>query len=133
MADADGYPDAKPADAPASSGQVRRTNAAAEDRVFAAMASRVRRRILDLLRQRPMTTGQIAGRFPSLSRFAVMQHLKVLGKARLVIVERQGRQRHNHLNIVPIHQALHRWVQPGESDWSRTLGSLKADAEREDG
>lgn len=104
-------------------------NSLAEDRVFAAMSSRVRRKILDLLREKPLTTGQIAAKFRSLSRFAVMQHLKVLAKARLVVVRREGRERHNHLNIVPLHQALTRWVRPEEHGWAETLGQLKKDAE----
>lgn len=104
-------------------------NSVAEDRVFAAMASRVRRKILDLLREKPMTTGQIAGRFRSLSRFAVMQHLSVLAKAKLVVPRREGRERYNHLNVVPLHQALTRWVQPEEHGWAEMLGQVKKDAE----
>jgi DNA-binding transcriptional ArsR family regulator len=107
----------------------RRADANSEDRVFAAMASRVRRRILDLLRRQPLTTGQIAAKFRPLSRFAVMQHLKVLAKAKLVVARRQGRERHNYLNVVPIHQALARWVEPGEQEWAEMLGQLKRDAE----
>ena len=107
-------------------------NSIAEDRVFAAMASRVRRKILDLLREKPMTTGQIATKFKTLSRFAVMQHLSVLAKAKLIVVRRQGRERHNYLNVVPLHQALVRWVQPGEQGWAEMLGQLKKDAEGQD-
>ena len=104
-------------------------NSLAEDRVFAAMASRIRRRILDLLREKPLTTGQIAVKFKTLSRFAVMQHLSVLVKAKLVVVRREGRERHNYLNVVPLHQALTRWVQPQEHGWAEMLGQLKEDAE----
>lgn len=104
-------------------------NSLAEDRVFAAMASRVRRKILDLLREKPLTTGQIAGKFRTLSRFAVMQHLSVLAKAKLIVVRRQGRERHNYLNIVPLHQALTRWVQAEDHGWAEMLGQVKKDAE----
>ena len=104
-------------------------NSIAEDRVFAAMSSRVRRRVLDLLREKPLTTGQLAMQFRTLSRFAVMQHLRVLVKAKLIVVRRQGRERHNYLNIVPLHQALTRWVQPEEHGWALMLGQLKKDAE----
>lgn len=107
-------------------------NSLAEDRVFGAMASRVRRRILDLLREKPLTTGQIAAKFRTLSRFAVMQHLSVLVKARLVVVRREGRERHNYLNVVPLHQALTRWVQPQDHGWAEMLGQLKKDAENQE-
>lgn len=108
-------------------------NAIAEDRVFSAMASRVRRKILDLLREKPMTTGQLAAKFKTLSRFAVMQHLSVLAKAKLIVVRRQGRERHNYLNVVPLHQALTRWVQPEEHGWAAMLGQVKQDAEQSSG
>jgi DNA-binding transcriptional ArsR family regulator len=104
-------------------------NSVAEDRVFAAMSSRVRRKILDLLREKPLTTGQIAAQFKTLSRFAVMQHLSVLAKAKLVVARREGRERYNYLNVVPLHQALTRWVQPEEHGWAEILGLVKKDAE----
>jgi DNA-binding transcriptional ArsR family regulator len=47
---------------------------------------------------------------PHLSRFAVMQHLGVLEKAGVVIVRRNGRERLNELNAVPIQRELERWL-----------------------
>jgi DNA-binding transcriptional ArsR family regulator/uncharacterized protein YndB with AHSA1/START domain len=78
-----------------------------QDGVFRALAHPVRRRILDLLRARPRTTGGIAERFEGLSRYGVMKHLAVLEEAGLVVVVRRGRERWNHLNPVPV-AALHR-------------------------
>ncbi len=72
-----------------------------------------RRAMLDLLRQGPMTTGQLCQEF-SFTRFAVMKHLKVLTEAGLVLVERRGRTRVNHLNPMPLQQMYRRWVQPFE-------------------
>jgi uncharacterized protein YndB with AHSA1/START domain len=39
-----------------------------------------------------------------------MQHLEVLVDAGLVVVRRQGRQRFNHLNAVPLREVYERWV-----------------------
>jgi DNA-binding transcriptional ArsR family regulator len=39
-----------------------------------------------------------------------MQHLEVLEKAGLLLVQRQGRQRFNYLNAVPLRQMYERWV-----------------------
>ena len=50
--------------------------------VWKALADPSRRRILDLLRRRPHTTGELAEQFAT-SRFAVMKHLKVLEGAGL--------------------------------------------------
>ncbi len=98
--------------------------------VFKALADPTRRRILDLLRRRPMTTGELAGHF-ELSRFAVMQHLGVLTEAGLVFVRRQGRQRWNHLNPMPIQQIRQRWIRPFEEETAARLLRLKAVAEKD--
>ena len=79
------------------------------DLVFRALAHPARRRILDLLRRRPRTTGALAGRF-SMSRFGVMQHLGVLEEARLVVATRRGRERWNHLNPAPVADLYRRFV-----------------------
>lgn len=103
----------------------------AEDlsRVFKALASDTRRAMLDLLREGPRSTGEIVMHFPGLSRFAVMQHLKVLGRARLVVSKKEGRVRLHFLNVVPIQQVHERWVTRYESLWAGTLTNLKRRAE----
>ena len=82
------------------------------DLVFRALANPHRRAILDVLRDQPLTTGALAAQFPDLDRCTVMQHLKVLKGADLVIVERKGRERWNHLNPLPIHDIYERWIGP---------------------
>jgi len=79
--------------------------------VWRALADPTRRAILDLLRERPRTTGELTEAFPT-SRFAVMKHLAVLQKAGLVVVRRRGRERWNHLNGVPLRTAYERWMRP---------------------
>jgi DNA-binding transcriptional ArsR family regulator len=61
-----------------------------QDRVFRALASHHRRAILDVLRDQPLTTGTLCAQFPELDRCTVMQHLKVLEAADLIIAERKG-------------------------------------------
>ena len=82
------------------------------DAVFKALANPTRRAICDALRDRPLTTGQLAAQFAHLDRCTVMQHLAVLEKAELVIAARRGRERFNHLNAVPIQQIHERWIGP---------------------
>lgn len=86
------------------------SSVAYNDRVFKALAAPIRRKILDALRDRPQTTGALCDRFASLDRCTVMQHLKVLERADLVIAQRQGRVRWNHLNPVPIKRIHDRWI-----------------------
>jgi len=82
------------------------------DVVFKALGNATRRAICDALRDRPLTTGQLAAQFPQLDRCTVMQHLAVLEKAELVVVARRGRERFNHLNAMPIQQIQERWIGP---------------------
>jgi DNA-binding transcriptional ArsR family regulator len=95
------------------------------DPVWRALASPIRRHLLDLLHERPRTTGELVEQFPELSRFAVMQHLRVLEAGRLTAYRRQGRQRVNYLNPVPIQQIFDRWVKRYHQPWLETLVSLK--------
>lgn len=95
------------------------------DRVWRALSNATRRRILDLLMEGPRTTGNLAEAFPDLSRFAVMQHLKVLEEAELVVPVRDGRERYNYLNPVPIQGIYDRWVSRYMQPWTDALTSLK--------
>jgi DNA-binding transcriptional ArsR family regulator len=81
-----------------------------DDEVWRGLSSPIRRRILDLLKEGPRTTSELAGAFPELSRFAVMQHLGVLEESSLVVVRREGRRRLNYLNAVPVRRVYERWV-----------------------
>jgi DNA-binding transcriptional ArsR family regulator len=99
------------------------------ENVWKALASPTRRAMLDDLRNGPMTTGAIADRFPKLSRFAVMQHLRVLEEAELVIPRRDGRERYNYLNPVPIQQVFDRWVVRYMKPWTEALVTLRDELE----
>ncbi|MEM7263743.1 MAG: metalloregulator ArsR/SmtB family transcription factor [Planctomycetota bacterium] len=95
-----------------------------DDAVWKALADPHRRRLLDLLRESPRTTGWLAERFET-SRFAIMKHLKVLEAADLIIVERRGRERFNHLNPAPIQAIQRRWLRPFEATAADRLLRLK--------
>ena len=99
----------------------------ATDRVFKALSARTRRQLLDLLRDGPRTTGDLCGHFPELDRCTVMQHLSVLEDAGLVVARRSGRERWNHLDVLPIKHVHDRWI----GDYARgavgMLAALEAD------
>lgn len=96
--------------------------------VWRALADPTRRRLLDLLREGPRTTGALCARFP-LSRFGVMKHLAVLERAGLVLVERRGRERWNYLNAIPLQQIHDRWISGYATFWAPALLRLKRRAE----
>lgn len=101
------------------------------DRIFKALSAATRRAILDVLKDRPQTTGQLCRCFPALDRCTVMQHLKVLEEADLVIVRREGRERWNHLNPLPIKQIHDRWIGPYAARAVEMLDRLKTELERQ--
>jgi DNA-binding transcriptional ArsR family regulator len=57
--------------------------------VFKALADPTRRRVLELLRQRPMTAGELAAHF-SISKPTLSAHFAVLREADLIASEKSG-------------------------------------------
>jgi DNA-binding transcriptional ArsR family regulator len=90
--------------------------------VFDAIASPVRRALLDSLRAGPRPVHEIASALP-MSRPAVSQHLKVLREAELVVEERVGRERHYRLEAEPLRQ-VDLWVAGYEQFWRNRLKAL---------
>ena len=83
----------------------------------------MRRAICDALKLRPLTTKQLCDAFAELDRCTVMQHLKVLEEAGLVVPLRKGRERFNHLDAMPI-QAIHeRWIGPHAAGAARAAAA----------
>lgn len=93
------------------------------DTAWKALADPTRRRIIETLARREATTGELVESFaPGLVRTAVMKHLDVLEGARLIRVERVGRQRINRIERGPlkeISQWLNRHIQNHQSNLSR--------------
>jgi DNA-binding transcriptional ArsR family regulator len=98
------------------------------DDALRAVADPTRRAIIRLVRDGELAAGEIATHFPSISRPAVSQHLRVLIDSGLVEVRPDGNRR------------MYRWRREGLRDaavfldemWSDGLARLKAAAEREE-
>lgn len=102
-----------------------------DDAFWRAFASPWRRAILDALVAGPRTTGELADAFPELSRFAVMQHLEVLTAAGIVVVERRGRHRFNHVNAAALRGFYERWVNRYADAAATELTALRRHLEEE--
>jgi|SRR5580692_5839302 DNA-binding transcriptional ArsR family regulator len=98
--------------------------------VFRAIADPTRRGILQLLRERRRTVGEIARNF-STSRPAISKHLRLLRSAGLVITHRHGTARICELNAAPL-RAISDWIRDYEAFWSGSLNNLKRYVEEED-
>ncbi|MCW5954403.1 MAG: winged helix-turn-helix transcriptional regulator [Propionibacteriaceae bacterium] len=94
-----------------------------DDRVFKALASPVRRRLLDALKEATHTTGSLCALLPELDRTTVLQHLRVLEDAELITGRRIGRERHLSLAPLPIKRIHDRWI----SDYARAAIALLED------
>ena len=73
--------------------------------VFRALGDPTRREIPKLLRQRDMSAGEIADRFP-LAKSTLSGHFNVLKHAGLIVAERQGTVIRYSLNVSAFEEAL---------------------------
>ena len=97
-----------------------------DDNVFKALAHPRRREILDRLKDAPRTTGALCEAFADMDRCTVMMHLKVLEEAYLLVARRDGRERWNHLNALPIKQIHDRWISQYATHAMTIIDALKA-------
>ena len=105
--------------------------ASAVDEVAGAVADPVRREILLMLREQPLSAGEIADRF-AISRPAVSRHLRVLRAAGLVRDTAAGRRRVYELVTAPLDE-LAGWLehlrQPA-GGWQHHLDALETEVYR---
>ena len=75
------------------------------NRVFKALGDPTRRRILQLLREREMTAGEIAGRF-ELAKPTLSGHFAILREADLISADKAGTTITYRLNLSVLEDAL---------------------------
>jgi DNA-binding transcriptional ArsR family regulator len=92
----------------------------------AAISDPIRRRVLELVRDRELPAGELAAKF-DVSRPAVSRHLRVLREAGLLHERRDGRQRLYRADPEPLAE-LRDWL---EGYWSGRLDALKRLVEEE--
>ena len=99
------------------------------EKIFEALASTPRRKILAYLAETELTAGEIAARF-DMSKPAISKHLRLLRRAHLVQERREGRHRLYQLNPEPL-KAVDSWLQQYRVFWQANLNSLKTFVEAE--
>jgi DNA-binding transcriptional ArsR family regulator len=92
----------------------------------AAISDPIRRRVLELVRDRELPAGELAAEF-AVSRPAVSRHLRVLREAGLLQERRAGRQRLYRADPEPLAE-VREWL---DGYWSGRLDALKRLAEEE--
>lgn len=90
---------------------------------FEVMAEPNRRLILDLLRQRERTVGELVDAL-SVSQPAVSKHLKVLRRAGLVESRSSAQRRYYRVRPHPLRE-VDAWLAPYREMWTRSLDALE--------
>lgn len=90
---------------------------------FVALAEPQRRRIVEMLSEGELSSGEIAGRF-AISASAVSQHLKVLKSAQLVRVRVEAQRRIYEIDPRGF-SALDDWLQQFRQFWRVRLDALE--------
>jgi DNA-binding transcriptional ArsR family regulator len=90
---------------------------------FEVLAEPVRRRILDLLRERPRLVGELTAEL-GLSQPGTSKHLRVLREAGLVKVRADAQRRWYELDPAPLAE-VDAWLAPYRWMWDDRLDALE--------
>ncbi|MGO0062902.1 ArsR/SmtB family transcription factor [Brevibacillus fluminis] len=90
---------------------------------FSALAEPNRFRMVELLRDGPLTVGEIAGRL-ELRQPQASKHLRVLLEAGIVEVEADANRRHYKLRAEPF-LAMEAWLETYRSTWEERFDNLE--------
>jgi DNA-binding transcriptional ArsR family regulator len=98
---------------------------------FEVLAEPTRREILDLLRERERSVGEIVDRIP-ISQPGVSKHLRVLRAAGLVDVRADAQRRIYGLRPEPLSE-IDAWLEPYRRLWAGRLDALERHLDRKEG
>jgi ArsR family transcriptional regulator, arsenate/arsenite/antimonite-responsive transcriptional repressor len=84
------------------------TNIEVVNAVFKALNDATRRAILELLKERDMTAGEIADQF-SMTKPSISHHLDLLKQAGLVVAEKEGQYIYYSINTTVLDEMM-KWV-----------------------
>ena len=78
--------------------------------LFQALSDPTRRKILDMLKKKDLTAGEIADAF-NISKPSISHHLDILKRANLVAAEKQGQYITYSINTTELDELL-KWIYP---------------------
>jgi DNA-binding transcriptional ArsR family regulator len=90
---------------------------------YDVIAEPTRRRILDLLRERPRPVGELVDAL-EISQPGVSKHLRVLRDAKLVTVRQEAQQRWYEVDPRPLTE-IDVWLEPYRAAWAARLDALE--------
>lgn len=102
-----------------------------DERVFAALADPMRRKLLaNLAENSPKTATQLAREYP-ITRQGILKHLDILEEAGLVAVTHQGREKRYTLTPEPLSE-IEQWIETISARWDERLLRLKTFLENDE-
>ena len=90
--------------------------------VFQAIADPTRRAIIGLLADKTMTLNTVAENF-RMSQPAVSKHMRILTECGLVVIVKQGRERHCTARLKALEEVA-RWAEQYRLFWNSRLDKL---------
>jgi DNA-binding transcriptional ArsR family regulator len=91
--------------------------------LFEVIAEENRRNMIDLLRTRPRSVGELVA-CTQLSQPGVSKHLRKLREAGLVTINKDSQKHIYHLNAEPLSE-IDNWLEPYRKYWSDKLDTLE--------
>ena len=91
--------------------------------MFDVIAEPARRRILDLLLERPRSVGELVDDL-GLSQPGTSKHLRILREAGLVDVRKDAQRRFYELRPRPLSE-VDAWLEPYRKQWGSSLDALE--------
>jgi ArsR family transcriptional regulator, cadmium/lead-responsive transcriptional repressor len=100
-----------------------RSDHTAEGQVFTALADPTRRRVVELLSERPSVTASSLSQELPISRQAIAKHLATLVDAGLASAAHEGRETRYRLTPEPLGAAM-QWMASAGARWDERLARL---------
>jgi DNA-binding transcriptional ArsR family regulator len=91
--------------------------------VFQAIADPTRRAMIGLLAGQALTLNAVAENF-RMSQPAVSKHMRILAECGLVVIEKQGRERHCYARLRALEEVA-QWAERYRVFWNNSLDKLQ--------
>lgn len=90
--------------------------------VFQAIADPTRRDIINLITHQALTPNALSESF-EVSRQAISKHLQILTECGLIVVRRQGRERHYEARLDRLRDVTH-WIEQQQQVWTARFDKI---------
>jgi DNA-binding transcriptional ArsR family regulator len=91
--------------------------------VFQAIADPTRRRIINVIANRPMNLNAVADQF-DVSRPAISKHIKILTQCGLITIKQVGRERYCEARLQQLNE-VSQWIEQYRAFWNQKLDALE--------